>query len=216
MSVYDFVIWGAGGHGKVVADILRDQSGEEVSVAYVDRARVGEIAEPGGSRVQWHQDEFFEACEAGRVTSALILAVGNNELRTQVFRRLSGCVGMPTVVHSSACVSPHASLDDATHVCPRVVIHPAAQIGAAVILNTGCIVEHDCVINDGAHISPGAVLAGGVSIGERSWVGAGAVVINNVTVGKNSIIGAGAVVIRDVPDGVTVVGNPARVIDAGE
>jgi acetyltransferase-like isoleucine patch superfamily enzyme len=78
------------------------------------------------------------------------------------------------------------------------------------VMNSGAIVEHDCALAHGVHVSPGAVLSGGVNVGARTWIGAGASVIQGIVIGADVTIGAGAVVIRDVPDGVTVVGVPAR------
>jgi acetyltransferase-like isoleucine patch superfamily enzyme len=79
-----------------------------------------------------------------------------------------------------------------------------------VILNSGAVVEHDCVVGDGAHVSPNATLTGNVRVGARSWVGAGAVVLPGVRVGDDARVGAGAVVTRAVTDGATVMGVPAR------
>jgi acetyltransferase EpsM len=92
------------------------------------------------------------------------------------------------------------------------VLNARASIGRHVIINTGAIVEHECVIADYAHISPNATLCGNVHVGEGSQVGAGAVVIPNIRIGSGSMIGAGSVVIRDVPNNTLVFGNPARAI----
>ena len=79
-------------------------------------------------------------------------------------------------------------------------------------MNTVSMIEHDCVIGDHSHVAPGAVLCGGVQVGQMTMVGAGAVVIPDVRVGDNALIGAGAVVTKDVPSNTVVVGNPARIV----
>lgn len=157
------------------------------------------------------QKEVVERFRDDDLDFALTFAFGNNAGRQKLRLLFSGGT-IPRLIHPSATVSPTATIGAGTHVAPQVVIHPLAQVGEVVILNTGCIIEHDCVIGDACHISPGAVLAGGVTVGERTWIGANATVINNIKIGKDVIVGAGSVVIRDLPDGVTAVGNPARII----
>jgi perosamine synthetase len=94
------------------------------------------------------------------------------------------------------------------------VVNSGSRIGANAIVNTGATVDHDCVLADGAHVSPGANLAGGVVVGGNTHIGIRSSVIQGIQIGADSIVGAGAVVIRDVPPGVTVVGNPARILTA--
>jgi sugar O-acyltransferase (sialic acid O-acetyltransferase NeuD family) len=95
---------------------------------------------------------------------------------------------------------------------PDARVNVGAQIGKNVILNTGCIVEHDCVIGDHAHLCPGAVLCGEVTVGQGAVVGANATVKDGLTIGAWATVGCGAVVVKDVPAGLTVVGNPAQEI----
>jgi acetyltransferase-like isoleucine patch superfamily enzyme len=81
-----------------------------------------------------------------------------------------------------------------------------------VICNTGCIIEHECIIGDFVHIAPGAVLCGNVSIGNGTFVGANSVIRQGISIGKNVTIGAGTVVTKDVPDQCRVAGNPQRLL----
>lgn len=201
------LIFGAGGHGKVVADLIR-ALGHEVA-GFVDQDGLGRQAEPGGGVVIALQDEILGE---GTVACATV-AIGNNRVRLELLERLRGLgYALPALIHPSATMSPSASIGAGTHVLAGVVVNAAAQIGSGVILNTSAVIEHDCVLHDGVHVSPGAVLAGEVEVGPGAWIGAGAVVINRVKVGAGATVGAGAVVIRDVPQNTTVVGNPARAI----
>ena len=97
-------------------------------------------------------------------------------------------------------------------VMPLAIIHNDVKIGSQCIVNTRALVEHDCVLNDGVEIGPGAVLCGRVHVGKNSWVGANATIRQRVTIGENSIIAAGAVVVKDIPSNVVAAGVPARII----
>lgn len=209
------VVWGAGGHGKVVADLVR-ACGRDVA-AFVDgdpskvdpRQRTGE-----GPPVLAEQD-FLDRIGVGQRisvgTDVVALGVGDNKPRQEVLARL-GVYRLPSFIHPSATVSPSAVLSRGSIALAASVVNAGASIGRAVIVNSGAVVEHDCVIADCVHVSPGAVLAGGVRVGERTWIGAGATVIQGIRIGADVTVGAGAVVIRDVSDGAVVVGVPARPI----
>jgi sugar O-acyltransferase (sialic acid O-acetyltransferase NeuD family) len=218
MTASALLVWGGGGHGRVVADLVR-AAGYAVA-GYIDRdpARLGEVVEPGGARVVVTEADFLRGAAAGECANGAVgitLAVGDNRAREACLRRVPG-LSAPALVHPSAFVSPSATLGRGTVVLPLAAVNAAARLGDAVVVNTAAVVEHDCVLGDAVHVSPRAVLAGGVHVGERSWIGAGAAVVQGIRVGRDAVVGAGAVVIRDVPDGMTVVGNPARPIQRSE
>lgn len=211
------LVWGAGGHGRVVADLVRSLDHELVGYADADASRLGTEAEPGGARVIASEEELRRALLDGSIlpggADAVVPALGRNSLRLTSVLALAERAAA-ALVHPTAVVSPSATLDSGTVVFAGAVVNAGAAAGRGTIVNTGAIVEHDCVLGEAVHLSPGAVLGGGVRVGPGSWIGAGATVIHGITVGGDAIVGAGAVVIRDVPDGATVVGNPARILSA--
>lgn len=198
-----------------MAAAARRQGHVIVGAVDMDPAKLGQVAEPGGAVVTWLQSAFFEHIQAHRAlpdgADACVLCVGNNTHRMNALGQLGALVA-DAVVDPSAVIDSSSPVGRGTTVMPGVVVHPDATVGQGVILNTGCVVEHDCVVGQGVHLSPRATLCGGVSVGPQSWIGAGAVVLPGVSVGARVIVGAGAVVLRDLPDGVTAVGNPARII----
>ena len=99
-----------------------------------------------------------------------------------------------------------------THSKIRMYVNSGARIGENAIINTLAGVEHECVIQDGVHVSAGARLGGNVTVGQATTIEIGATVGARVIIGADSVIGAGAVVLRDIPDGVLAYGIPARVI----
>jgi UDP-N-acetylbacillosamine N-acetyltransferase len=205
------VVYGAGGHGKVVADVAR--SAGHVVVCFLDdeEDRAGEtfFALPVKASAAFLWDR------AGRGEARAALGIGDNAARERAWARLRAA-GMetPLLVHASAVVAPTARIGAGTVVMALVAVNPDAEVGEGSILNTGCVVEHDCRLGRFVHLSPNAALGGGVHIGDRTHLGLGAVVLPRVRVGADVRVGAGAVVHRDVPDGSTVVGVPARPIQA--
>ena len=122
--------------------------------------------------------------------------------------------GLPVVRHPAAIVSTTASIGAGTILSAGVIVQSDTRIGRFCVLNTACTVDHDNIVGDGVSIGPGAHTAGRVTIRDGAFIGLGALIINGVTVGRRATVGAGAVVVRDVPEGVTVVGNPARPLPA--
>jgi UDP-perosamine 4-acetyltransferase len=215
MPSESFLIWGGGGHGKVVADIIRAAGYTVVGYADRDPAKLGKIVEPGGASVVISEADLLALlARSGNLSdiegaTAIALGIGDNVSRITSLQNASD-VSISTLVHPSAVVSASSVLGRGTVVFPLAVINAAAKVGEAVIVNSGAIIEHDCVVGDGAHIAPGSVLTGGVRVGARSTVGAGSTVLPGVQIGSDSTVGAGAVVTRDVPDHSIVAGNPAK------
>ena len=207
MSAKKIVVYGASGHGKVVADILI-VGGSQVA-GFVDDApelvgsRILGLPVLGGA--EW--------VKANAAQLQIALGIGRNYTRSKVAQQcVQAGAEVITAIHPSAMISRSAVIGAGTVVMAGVAVNPEAHVGAGVILNTCCVVEHDCVIGDYAHLSPNSAMGGAARLGASSWLGMGAVIIHCVAVGVNSTIGAGAVVVRDIPDGVVAVGVPARII----
>ena len=119
-----------------------------------------------------------------------------------------------TVIHPAATVSSSAVIGVGTTISAGVIVQMDAVVGRYCSLNTACTVDHDNVLEDGVNIAPGAHLAGGVQVGEGAFIGIGAAIKGWLRIGARATVGAGAVVLKEVPDGVTVVGNPAKAMAA--
>ena len=142
------------------------------------------------------------------------IGVGNNNLlRRKIYETLFPLLGQPVnAIHPSAVISPSVKLKYGHFISANTSINAFTELGMTAVCNTGCVVEHGCIVGDFAFIAPGAVLCGDVKIGENTFVGANSVIKQGVVVGKNVTIGAGSVILKDIPDNVTVIGNPARII----
>ncbi|CAN5654933.1 acetyltransferase [soil metagenome] len=208
----DVVIIGAGGHGKVVLDILRAASSSKIrAVGFLDAdpALLGTAV--NGLPVLGPIHHISKLRQ--QKVSGAIVAIGDNRARFTYARYLlDEGLELISAIHPSAVVSSTARTGRNVVIAAGAIVCTDAQIGDSVILNTGCIVDHECEIGEAAHICPGVALAGRVRIGAGAFVGLGARVIQCRTVGEHATIGAGAVVIEDIPADVTAVGVPARVM----
>lgn len=199
-----FVIIGAGGHAKVVIDILK-ANGNDIAGFYDDQP----YAELEGltllGKIQDINNEHSEYL--------YIIAIGNNMVRKKIAVQLSdlGCK-FGTAIHPSAVIGSNVSIGEGTVVMANCVINHSASVGTHAIINTAATIDHDCNIQDFVHVSPGSHLAGNVTVGERTHIGIGSSVIQSVTIGSGAIIGAGAAVINNIADQTVAVGCPAKAI----
>ncbi len=201
------LIWGAGGHGKVVLDTARSTGRFEHIVFLDDDSGRGDLTFCDCPLIGGPEElDSFTG-------SAFIVAVGDNRTRARCFGSALESGLLPTaLVHTAAVVAPSASIGRGTVVMPGVIINAGAVIGENCIINTGVIVEHDCRIADHVHISPRVVLGGGVTVGPFAHVGIGAVVLPGAIIGEEALVGAGAVVLREAPAHCTLVGVPAKAL----
>jgi sugar O-acyltransferase (sialic acid O-acetyltransferase NeuD family) len=146
----------------------------------------------------------------------LVLAVQGAERRPLGLALLQASASLPPLVHPAATISTTASLGLGAVVSAGVIVQSDTRIGRFCLLHTACSIDHDNIVGDFVSMSPGAHTAGHVTIEDAAFVGLGAVIINGVTVGSGATVGAGAVVTRNVPTGVTIVGNPARILEPKE
>lgn len=200
------LVYGASGHGKVVAEAAR-ALGHVVLGFIDDGVPVGTLVL--GLPVMGDFGRLLEA----KPDATIALGVGANATRRLLAERIarSGFT-LGTYVHPRAWVSPSATLGPGTVVMANAVVNAEATLGEGVILNTGAVVEHDCVIGSFAHISPNAALGGGVHVGECAHVGLGASVRPLARIGRNCVVGAGSVVLGEAKDDTVVAGVPARLL----
>ncbi len=192
-------IIGASGHGKVVADIAK-QNGYEKIVFLDDSDSVCECA---GYPV------IGKSCEAESIDADIIVGIGNADVRERI-QRVIPDEKLVTLIHPNAVIADDAEIGLGTVIMAGAVINPSAKIGRGCIVNTCSSIDHDCEIGDYVHISVGSHLCGTVVVGNKTWIGAGAVVSNNIAVCSDCMVGAGAVVVKNINESGTYIGVPAR------
>ncbi|MDY7000466.1 MAG: acetyltransferase [Thermodesulfobacteriota bacterium] len=203
------LVLGAGGHGRVVADILlrMREAGRDVEpVGYLDDDASLHGKKFLGIRVLGP----FDALPTVR-HDAVVVALGDNAVREKVFRRLDASgENFITARHPCAVIPPDVSMGKGCMICAGVVVNTGTKIGDNTILNTSASVDHDNIIGDHVHIAPGVVLGGDVIVGNGVLIGIGATVMPRKTVNAKSVVGSGAVVCGNIPAGVLVSGIPAK------
>lgn len=199
------LVLGAGGHAKVVADILLCQGLDVLGFLDDDPATWGteclSLKVLGAVR------------NLGRYAPCkLVMGIGSNQSR----QRIVGQLGTDATdlwinaIHPRATLAASVRLGIGAVIAAGVIINPDTVLGNHVIINTGATVDHDCRIGDYVHIAPGTHLAGGVTVGQGALLGVGVSVAPSHSVGEWAVVGAGAAVVRDIPGGVTAKGVPAR------
>lgn len=205
------LLWGASGHALVVVDIIRLQGIYEI-VGFLDNVNPQSHGKNFSGVPILGGQEQLDSCKDKGI-EYIIFGFGDCQARLKlsevVYRK---GFSLATAIHPTATIAADVSIGSGTVIAAGAVVNPGAKIGQNVIINTCASVDHECVIEDGAHICPGVRLAGRVTVGRAAWVGIGATVIDRVRIGAGVLIGAGAVVVDDVPDSVLAYGVPAKVI----
>lgn len=205
------IVWGAGGHAKVVADIVAQAGGYRI-LGFVDDS-AGKLQTSRFLGIRVFSDRGKLVPFAKKKGAEIVIAIGNcaSRMRLAGEARSAGFKLCAPLIHPNATVAASAELGRGTVVVAGAVINAEAVVGKNVIVNTCASIDHDCVLEDGVHVCPGAHLAGNVTVGRGAWIGIGATVIEKVRIGKGAMIGAGAVVVRNIPEGVLALGCPARI-----
>jgi acetyltransferase EpsM len=202
------VIYGGGGHGKSVIELVRSLGTYQIRGIIDDGLNPGDtvmdVPVLGGKEI------LPELYEAGvRLATNAVGGIGDITSRVMVFQHLidAGFVS-PALIHPSAVVEPSSFISPGVQIFPNAYIGSEVKLGFGVIVNTGAVVSHECNLDDFANISPGALLAGGVQVGSKSLIGMGVTINLGVKIGNNARVGNSATVNSDIPpDGMVKSGS---------
>lgn len=200
----NLIIVGAGGHGKVLADIALKMKKWD-KVMFID-----DIVQ---------KKTIMDLDVIGNIDNAIlyknkadfVVGIGDNcnREKIQCILEKKG-LSIASVIHPSAVIGADVKIKRGTVVMAGAIINSSSEIGKGCIINTNCNIDHDNILDDFIHISPGVNLAGTIKIGKKSWVGIGSTVKNNVNICEDVVIGAGAVVVNDIIKSGTYIGVPAK------
>lgn len=201
------IIIGAGGHGKVVADVAV-KMGKWQEIVFMDNNK--SLTQAIGLEVIGSIDDAFKY----KTEADFFVAIGDNYLREKIQERLiiDGC-HIVSLVHPQAILGLDVQLGVGTVVMAGVVINSSSRIGDGCIINTSSSIDHDNNIGNYVHVSPGVNIAGTVEIGELTWLGIGSVVSNNIHIYRDCTIGASSLVTKDILESGTYIGIPVKRVD---
>lgn len=209
------ILLGGGGHAKVLIDLIRVSGLYEIIGILDSQLEVGSSV--SGISVLGN-DDLLRELYAKRIENACIAigSIKDNSKRNVLYEKVKLLgFSVPFLLHPKATISNNdTKISEGVQIMAGTIVQAGCSIGENTIVNTGAIVEHDCIVGNHVHICPGAVISGGCTTGDCAFIGAGATVIQGIKIGNNSIVAAGAVVINDVPDGETVMGVPARIVNS--
>jgi sugar O-acyltransferase (sialic acid O-acetyltransferase NeuD family) len=206
----DCVIMGAGGHGRVVLDILLSARQYQV-IGFLDSNPALHGRRMDGLPILGDMEALADLRAQG--VALAVVAIGDNGVRRAMADQFEQAgFDLINAIHPSANLARNVSLGRNVVVAAGALVCAHCQIGDSVILNTGCIVDHETMIGTAAHVCPGARVAGRVTIESGAFIGIGATVLQGLRIGCEAVVGGGAVVIEDVEPLTTVVGVPAQVV----
>lgn len=198
-------IFGYSGHAYVVIESLLD-AGYEIT-GYFDL----KSAEKNPYNLAYFG--FEKEVDVKKIVkdSLVFPTIGDIQIRKKMilfFEKLE--LNQFTLIDPSANQSKTATLGKSTYVGKNVIINSLSKIGSGVILNTACIVEHECIVGDYSHLAPSTVLCGNVSIGKEVFLGANSVIRQGMRIKDSLTVGAGSVIIKNLEIEGTWIGNPVR------
>ena len=214
MTIY-IGVYGASGFGKEVMPLVRQQYPTllQAQFVFIDDGQAGSTL--NGYPVLSYADFVSHSAQHKAVT----IAIANSRVREKLVIRLDqDGIQHLAVQASHTVVLDEVEIGEGSLLCPFSCLTSNIKIGKFFHANIYSYVAHDCIIGDYVTFAPGVKCNGNIHIEDYAYIGTGAVIKQGtpdkpLVIGKGAIVGMGAVVTKSVPAGVTVVGNPARILE---
>lgn len=206
----DLIIFGDGGHAKVIAETASCIEGIHV-IGLAKKTNSNRIKK--SSKFSIIEEESAIDLLNGSDTLAF-LGIGCGKLRYKLHKKLSQKVTILdyfTAIHPTAIIMEGAMISAGTFLAAGSIVGLNTILGKHTIVNTNTSIDHDCVIGDFCSLSPGVTIGGGTRIGNNVMVGIGSTIFPGVRINDGATIGAGSLVRNDVEKETTVWGVPAEI-----
>lgn len=212
-----YAIYGASGCGRSLMPIARQQlrrENNDAEIVFIDDA-LTEITQVNGHRAMNYSTFLNEIAFEKYVQ----IAIANSHIREKIANRLEkDRIQLWSLSADNVVFMDKIEMAQGAALSPFVTITSNIKIGKCFHANLYSYVEHDCIIGDYVTFAPGVKCNGNIHIQDHVYIGTGAVIKQGtpdqpLVIGEGAIVGMGAVVTKSVPPGVTVVGNPARILE---
>ena len=202
-SYQSIIILGAGGHAKVVADVLVKSGYEIIGLVTPDKEKDSLCF---GYRIIGDEDVLDSYLDREFLLANGIGFLPGKPLRWNLAKKMRDKgYSFVNVIHPSAIIADDAILDEGVQVMAGSIIQPGVHIGRDTIINTGACIDHDCSIGKNCHLAPGVTLSGDVQVDDGVHIGTGSSVIQSKRIGAGTVIAAASVIYNDIPGNVTYV-----------
>ena len=202
-------IYGSGGAGKEVNDILRESP--EVAKEWEKAVFIDDTVESGE---YWGLERYtFEDFQKKYPPelAKVVIAVGEPKLRETLYGRVKAAgYFLATIVHATATVSEKVTLGEGVVLQDGVRVSAETELGANTFVNHRSMIGHNTKIGKHCQISANVMIAGWVDIGDTVFAGVSSCIRDRTKVGEHTILSMGSVVLKDVRPYKIVLGNPAR------
>lgn len=208
-------VYGASGFGKEVMPLVRQKfpNLKKEQFVFIDDGQAG--GSLNGYSVLAYTDFINKTAKHKAVT----IAIANSIVREKLVVRLNeDGVQHLAIQAENTVILDEVEIGEGSLLCPFTCLTSNIKIGKFFHANIYSYVAHDCVIGDYVTFAPGVKCNGNIHIEDHAYIGTGAVIKQGtpdkpLVIGKGAVVGMGAVVTKSVPAGVTVVGNPARILE---
>jgi len=192
-------IIGYGGFGREVRGLLLDNNPNEIVHFFVDDEYVDNNTNPISSL---NINEY-----------EVVIAIGNPNLREQIYKKLPKNTKYFTVIHKSVQIlDSNVEIGEGSIICPNTILTTNIKIGKHTHLNLGSTVGHDTLIGDFFTTAPGVKISGNCIIGNRVYFGTNSSVREKITICDDVIIGLNGGVVKNINEPGTYVGVPVKKI----
>jgi sugar O-acyltransferase (sialic acid O-acetyltransferase NeuD family) len=212
-----YAVYGASGCGRSLMPVARQQLQRQninAEIYFIDDSLIEEMTINSHTALSY---KAFKALQAEK--KSVLIAIANSKVREKLANILEqDQISLWSVQADNVVLMDQIELAAGAALSPFVSITSNIKIGKCFHANLYSYVEHDCVIGDYVTFAPGVKCNGNIHIEDHAYIGTGAVIKQGtpdkpLIIGKGAVVGMGAVVTKSVPPGVTVVGNPARILE---